>query len=464
MLDMGDGSNECGAEQAAIRAPVASPQYVAFAVGALAFGNGVVLASIQILNLVVGPVRASLGLSDLQLSLLQGVAFGIFAALAAIPVARVADSGRRRGVALGGAIVWSIGTFACGSALTFWHMFIGRALVGIGEVCFLPAAISLLNDVVPRQYSALALGIFVSGSTVGSALSWFTGGWIIAHWALLGRLAPPLGHLQAWRAIFFLFAALGCASAALIALLREPPAARRGQPRSVSAELRQAFCFAGRRPNPLARVIAGIVIVDFGGTAVFMWLPSVLVRSFALTYQHVGQLLSVSFLVFCSLGAWLSGAIADWLRSRGRDDAPVLMLLLAALGCTVSLLAMAAESTFGIGVIAALGGALTFSTMGSVMGPLATADVSPPQIRSQILAFEYFLIYLIDIGFAPSAVALLTTYFFHSERDVGWAIAMVNAGATVLAIGVLLFSRKAYALRAIDIRSLAPGAEEAPSV
>lgn len=460
---MGDGSNERGGKQAAMRAPAASLQYVAFAVGALAFGNGVVLASIQILNLVVAPVRASLGLSDVQVSLLQGVAFGMFAALAALPVARVADSGRRRGVVLGGAIVWSIGTFACGSALTFWHMFIGRALVGIGEVCFLPAAISFLKDVVPRQYSALALGIFVSGSTVGSALSWFTGGWVIAHWALIAALAPPVGHLQAWRAIFFLFAVLGCASAALIALLREPPAEQRRQADSVSAELRQAFRSAGGRPNPLSRVIAGIVIVDFGGTAVFMWLPSVLVRSLELTYQHVGQLLGISFLVFCSLGAWLSGAIADWLRSRGRDDAPVLMLLLASLGCTVSLVALAAEPTFGLGVIAALGGALTFSTMGSVMGPLATADVSPPQVRSQILAFEYFLIYLIDIGFAPSAVALLTTYFFNSERDVGWAIAVVNAGATVLAVCVLLASRKAYARRASDIRSPVCGAEEAPS-
>lgn len=460
---MGDGSHECGGEQAARRAPAASPRYVAFAVGALAFGNGVVLASIQVLNLVVAPVRASLSLSDLQLSLLQGVAFGIFAALAALPVARVADSGRRRSVVLGGAIVWSIGTFACGSALTFWHMFVGRALVGIGEVCFLPAAISLLKDIVPRQHSALALGIFVSGSTVGSAVSWFTGGWIIAHWTLIGHLASPLAHLEAWRAIFFLFATLGCASAALIALLREPPAERRGQAASVGAELRQAFRSVGGRPNPLSRVVAGIVIVDFGGTAVFMWLPSVLVRSFGLTYQHVGQLLGIAFLVCCSLGAWLSGAIADWLRARGRDDAPVLMLLCASLGCTVSLTAMAAEPTFGIGVIAALGGALTFSTMGSVMGPLATADVSPPQIRSQILAFEYFLIYLIDIGFAPSAVALLSTYFFKSERDVGWAIAMVNAGTTVLAICVLLASRKAYALRANHIRSPMYGAEEAPS-
>lgn len=461
---MRDGTIECGAEQAAMRAPVANPRYIAFAVGVLAFGNGVVLASIQILNLVVAPVRASLGLSDLQLSLLQGVAFGIFAALAAIPVARVADGGRRREVVLGGAIVWSIGTFACGSALTFWHMFIGRALVGIGEVCFLPAAISLLKDIVPNQYSALALGIFVSGSTVGSALSWFTGGWIIAHWVLIGHLAPALGHLQAWRAIFLFFATLGCASAALISLLREPPAALRGPSASVSAELRQAFRSVGGNKNPLTRVIVGIVIVDFGGTAVFMWLPSMLVRSFALTYQHVGQLLGVSFLVFCSVGSWLSGAIADWLRSKGRNDAPVLMLLLAALGCTVSLVAMAAQPRFGVGVIAALGGALAFSTMGSVMGPLATADVSPPQIRSQILAFEYFLIYLIDIGLAPSAVALLTTYFFHSERDVGWAVAMVNAAMTVLAIGVLLFSRKAYARRANDIRNPGRGAQEASPV
>lgn len=461
---MGHVSNEYGFEPAAAPAAAGSRRYVTFVVLALAFGNGVVLASIQILNLVVEPVRASLGLSDIQLSLLQGVAFGAFAALAAIPVARIADHGRRRGVVLGGAIVWSIGTFACGGALTFWQMFIGRALVGIGEVCFLPAAISLLRDIVPRRYTALALGIFVSGSTVGSALSWLTGGWVITNWASIRHLAPLFGQMEeSWRAIFFLYAVLGCTSAVLIAFIREPSAGRQPQLGSLAVELRRTFLAIGGRRNPLFRVITGIVIVGFGGSAIFMWLPSVLVRSFALRYEHVGRLLGISFLVFCSLGAWLSGAIADWLRSRGRDDAPVLMLLVAALGCTVSLVALAAERKFGIGVIAALGGSLTFSTMASVMGPLATADVSPPQIRSQILAVEYFLIYLIDIGFAPSAVALLTTYLFNSERDVDWAIAVVNAATTVLAIWVLLCSRRSYALRASDIRGLRHSAGEAPS-
>ncbi len=460
---MGHVSNEIGVEPPAMQAPAGSGRYVVFVVLALAAGNGVVLASIQILNLVVAPVRASLGLSDLQLSLLQGFAFGAFAALAALPVARIADHGRRRRVVLGGAIVWSIGTFLCAGALTFWQMFIGRALVGIGEVCFLPAAISLLRDVVPRQYTALALGIFVSGSTVGSAFAWFTGGWILADWPHIRHWAPAFGDTDAWRAIFFLYALLGCMTAALIAFVREPPVARQAKPGSLAAELRQTCRSIGGRGNPLSPVITGIVIVAFGGSAIFMWLPSVLIRSFALRYEHVGQLLGISFLIFCSLGAWLSGAIADWLRSRGRDDAPVLLLLLAALGCTVSLMALAGEQKFGVGAIAALGGALTFSTMGSVMGPLATADVSPPQIRSQILAFEYCLIYLIDIGFAPSTVALLTTYVFNSGRDVGWAIAVVNVGTTVLAILVLLSSRKSYALRASAIRCLVGSSGEAPS-
>lgn len=460
---MGHASSEFGAGPPGMQVPAASRRYVAFVVAALACGNGVVLASIQILNLVVGPVRASLGLSDLQLSLLQGFAFGAFAALAALPVARVADHGRRSSVVLAGAIVWSIGTLTCGGALTFWQMFIGRALVGIGEVCFLPAAISLLRDVVPRRYTALALGIFVSGSTVGSAFAWFTGGWVVANWAHIRHLTPAFADMEAWRAIFFVYAVLGCTSAALIAFVREPPVVRLPEPGSLAVELRQTFRAIGGRGNPLSPVITGIVIVAFGGSAIFMWLPSVLVRSFALRYEHAGQLLGMSFLVFCSLGAWLSGAIADWLRAKGRNDAPVLMLLLAALGCTVSLVALAAERQFGAVAMAALGGSLTFSTMGSVMGPLATADVSPPQIRSQILAFEYFLIYLIDIGFAPSTVALLTTYLFDNERDVNWAIAVVNAGSTVLALFVLLSIRKAYALRASVIRGPVRSAAEAPS-
>ena len=45
----------------------------------------------QVLALLVGPVKQDLGLTDLQFSLLHGLAFSLFYAFMGLPIARLAD-------------------------------------------------------------------------------------------------------------------------------------------------------------------------------------------------------------------------------------------------------------------------------------------------------------------------------------------------------------------------------------
>ncbi len=45
----------------------------------------------QILSLLVGPIRRELGISDFEMSLLQGWAFALFYSVMALPIARLAD-------------------------------------------------------------------------------------------------------------------------------------------------------------------------------------------------------------------------------------------------------------------------------------------------------------------------------------------------------------------------------------
>jgi hypothetical protein len=47
----------------------------------------------QVLGLLAPPIKAELGLSDTEIGLLQGLAFGIFYTLLGIPVGRIADHG-----------------------------------------------------------------------------------------------------------------------------------------------------------------------------------------------------------------------------------------------------------------------------------------------------------------------------------------------------------------------------------
>ena len=62
----------------------------------------------QILSMLVGPIKADLGLDDTQVSLLHGLAFAIcYTVLGVWPIGHWADTGNRRNIVAGGVFLWS---------------------------------------------------------------------------------------------------------------------------------------------------------------------------------------------------------------------------------------------------------------------------------------------------------------------------------------------------------------------
>jgi len=421
--------------------------YAYFAVIVLTIAHAIVLASVHVFNILVEPIKIALSISDLELSLLQGFAFGVFAAVIGVPMARIADRGWRRNVAVAGAILWSVGTALCALAATYWQMFFARALIGIGEVFFLPAAISLLAAIVPRKRIALAMGIFISGSNIGSSFAWLGGGWLLANWPTMAKSIPFLSSVEGWRIGFLAFAVLGALASALLFAIREPIGEPVQQRLPLKAEWNRLKALLKGSGRSVVGVLSATVTLAFGSVAVYMWLPSVFVRSFDLDYAAVGQLLGFSFLFFCTTGAWIAGVAADRLRARGRDNAPLLILAVASTCCSLALLLIASSTSLTPLTIVALGVAFAFSAMTGVMGPLALTDVTAGEIRSQALAWQYFLIYLIPVGLAPSAVALITRYVFRDELFVDWSIATVYAITTLVTLAIVFWCQKDYVKR-----------------
>ena len=73
----------------------------------------------QVLSLLVDPIRADLGISDTEISLLLGTAFAVVYGLAGIPIGLLADRTSRRNLIFVGVVVWSLGTLACGFSRSF---------------------------------------------------------------------------------------------------------------------------------------------------------------------------------------------------------------------------------------------------------------------------------------------------------------------------------------------------------
>ena len=164
----------------------------------------------QILNLLVGPIRRDLAISDTEMSLLMGFSFALFYTLCGIPLGRLADRTSRRGLIAAGVLVWSAMTAACGLARHYWHFLFARVGVGAGEAALSPAAYSLIADSFPPERRATAISVYSMGIYVGSGLAFLLGGVVIQFASAQGDMTLPLvGTIRPWQLIFLLLGVVG---------------------------------------------------------------------------------------------------------------------------------------------------------------------------------------------------------------------------------------------------------------
>ena len=127
------------------------------------------------LALVIDPVRADLGISELQVALLLGFAFALFYVTVGLPMGLLADRVNRRRLLIAGILVWSLATFAGGLARDFGELFASRLFIGIGEAVLAPCAVTLIADAFPAAARGRPMAVYVYGTMtaygVGSLLS-----------------------------------------------------------------------------------------------------------------------------------------------------------------------------------------------------------------------------------------------------------------------------------------------------
>jgi MFS family permease len=87
----------------------------------------------NVLAVLLESIKTDLSLSDTELGLLGGAAFGLFYATVGLPVAWLADRYSRSALIAISLALWSVLTAACGLAGGFGSLFLARLGVGIGE-------------------------------------------------------------------------------------------------------------------------------------------------------------------------------------------------------------------------------------------------------------------------------------------------------------------------------------------
>jgi MFS family permease len=398
----------------------------------------------QALALLVQPIKEDLQVSDTAMSLLYGLSFTLFYVAVGIPVARLADRSNRRNIIAGAVFVWSGMTALCGFAKTFPLLFAARVGVGAGEGGFSPAAYSLLSDYFPKNKLPAAMGVYQMGIYFGGACALLIGG-------LISTVVPPgqdvilpiVGALKGWHVVFLILGIPGLLLSALVLTVREP--ARQGAvTQQVKVPLAEFFAHIGQRKRAYFGITLGFALMIFVGNGTGAWIPAFLERKFGWSTADIGA--SYGLIVFfCGTsGALAGGFFASWLRGRGHElgnlqTALIGFSVLIPVTIAFPLMPSAQLALVLIGIMNFFAG---FNFGG---GLAALQDLTPNRIRALLASIYLLMINLIGAALGPTAVALITDFWFGDPQRLPEAISLTCLIASPRSVVALLIGMRGYA-------------------
>ncbi len=398
----------------------------------------------QIMAILAQSVKTDLGLTDLQIGLLSGLAFGIFYATLGIPIARLADKHNRVNIITICLTIWSAMTAVSGLAQNFWQMLIARIGVGIGEAGGSPPSHSLLADYFPANERASALGIYAIGVPVGILFGNLLGGWI--------------NEFFGWRNAFLVVGIPGILLAIVLKMtVKEPPrglsetSARAVEHVPFLQVLETMWGFKSFRQLSL-----GAATQAFVGYGAIAWMPAYLIRTHGMSSGEVGTALGLIIGVAGGAGAFLGGYLADrygtkdirwqmWIPAIGFLVATPVSVLMFSIDYLWVILVLYIIPAFAVNLYSGPTFAMTQS-----LAPLA--------MRASASALLLFIINIIGLVFGPTTVGFLSDIFQSSfampdTESLRWALILCSL---VYLISVYNYTQAAKHLRA----DLAKTAEE----
>jgi len=414
----------------------------------------------QVLNLLVDPIKQSLGISDFQISLLQGITFSAFYAVFGLGIGWLIDNGPRRLTVCVGIALWSVAAAGCGLATRFIHLVIGRAGVAVGEASLAPAGYSMLSDLFPPRRLALPMSVMGAGASVGASLAYVIGGAVLARYPE-GMTLPVLGHLDGWQLVFILIGVPGIAVAPLIFTVPDRRNARRAAPQgpvqypdpdpaSGSPGMRQVLRFIRQHPRFYTGHFVGFGLYSMINYAASSWWPTLMIRHHGWSIEQTAYVVAALVLGVGVSGGLLSGWCVDRWFSRGRRDAHLRFFAIAALLQMISVFAAVTTDDARLCILFAV--PLFALTSFTGAGAAALQITTPARMRGQASALYLLVFNLLGIGLGPTVVAFFTDYVLRNEARVGESIALTYLIFAPLTAGLMLWAGPAM-VRRLDQQS-----------
>ncbi|WP_321896620.1 MULTISPECIES: MFS transporter [Burkholderia] len=398
----------------------------------------------NIISLFVGPIRHDIGLSDVQISLLQGVAFALFYSVMGLPFGRLVDRHTRRNLIAAGVLLWSVMTICCGLSAGFWQLFLSRMGVGIGEACLGPAAFSMIADCFVPAQRGRAIATYNMSNYVGVGASLLFGGAVISlltrfsGFCLLGFSGMPI-----WRLAFIVSGLPGILMAFVVLALKEPVRREVKQATDGNSEKLGLWSYLSRRKCAFTSVYAVYTLTAMIGYIIVAWAPSFYIRHHHMQSAHVGLTMGAmtiaSGVAGCICGGYLTDALASSRIRGGRFRLPLAWWPIA-FGSVIGMVRVSGPtlSLLFLGLLT-FGSALSFSGAAAVI-----QDIVPNQLRGQAAALNYIWTGIIGLSLGPTSIALVTQYVLKDNALLGSSLAIVIVPLSVIGFITCWLGQESY--------------------
>ena len=423
--------------------PYPNRKYAWFVVFVLILASLIAFIDRQVVAIVVGPMQEDLGVGDTEIGWLYGV-FALFYAVAALPIATLADMKSRKTIIAVGIALWSLLTIACGLARNYWQIFFARMGVGIGEATLNPSTTSLIGDFFPRKDVPLALSIFQIGPIVGTGIAFIIGGMVLELVQQAEPLTLPLiGALKPWQQTFVYVGAPGILLAGLFLFIREPIRRVSNEPEIAQTGIGQLIHFYRTNASTLLWHHLGFVSLILTGYAFVFWSVTFFVRIHGVPAAEASQIFGWIFVIFGPMGPLIVAYIAAELKRRGHHDANITAGMIggiATIPC-VLLIQIAPSATWAY-ILYAPALLAVNSPFGIAAGALPV--ITPPHLRARVAAV-YMFAGAVGMMFGPPLAGAFNEYLFPGAEGVRYSMIIMTCCFGFLGVLFLWFARKPYA-------------------
>lgn len=260
----------------------------------------------------------------------------------------IADRINRKWLIVGSLAVWSGVTLSMGYATNFQVLYVLRAIMGVSEALYIPAALALIADYHKGGTRSLAIGIHMTGLYMGQAI---------------GGFGATVASNFSWQIAFHSFGLIGLVySVVLIVFLHESK--DRDVSKKIVADVKNklsGFQSIQKSLGMLLGTISFWVILfyfaapSFPGWATKNWLPTLFSETLGIDMAQAGPMATITIAVSSFIGVISGGILADrWIQKnlRGR-------IYTGAIGLSLMIPALILLG-YGTGIIGIVGGGVLF--------------------------------------------------------------------------------------------------------